>query len=299
MRANWQYFILAFLMASSLWFMVSGREEVEAWVRMRIEMKGMPPDLIVMSGLEPQVDIRVRAPKGLLRSLSERPLAYSLNLSALTPGENVIPVHPEQIPLGSAYKVVEVRPSRLTLEVDSIETREVPVTVKPQGELAVDMKIIDAKPVPETVLVRGASSLVKTVESVVVPVTVPTSTEPGLTEVSSPVSVPDGLEAAPAQVRVAFTLGLKTVNKSVVREVEIVEPDGVSVKARSRKVTLQLELPESRSGDDAVLDEVRAELDVPQNIEPGTHALPYRVHLPDGVWLKSAKPNTLTVTIRK
>lgn len=297
MRGNWQYFLLALLMSCTLWYMVSGREEVEAWTTLRIEMKGMPVNLVVTNGLEPTVDVRVRAPKGLLRGLSERNLAYSLDLSSLTSGLNVINILPERVPLGSAYEVVELRPSRLTLNVDAIESREVPVKIQVAGALPSDIRVSRSTVTPEMVTLRGASSLLAKVKQVDVVATVPEVTEAGVVEVAGVVDPPDGLEANPAQVKVAMLLGIKTVSKTVKRTVEISAPDGMKVSAKSRKVNLRLEVPESKSHNEALFDDVRVELVVPESLEAGTHTLPYRLYLPEGIWLKSAEPSTLTVTI--
>lgn len=299
MRGNWQYLILALVMACTMWFMVSGREEVEAWTTLRIEMKGMPANLIVMNGLEPKVDVRVRAPKGLIRGINERQLAYSIDLSGLSPGLNVIPVLPEKVPLGNAYEVVEMRPSRLTLNVDTIENRQVPVAITVTGALAPDMRVTRATSIPEIVTVRGPSTLLAKIESVPVLAPAPDGAEPGVVEGTGLVDAPDGLEAEPGQVQVTFLLGLKTVQKEISRTIEITAPEGRKVSARSHKVRLQLELPESKSQDAALLDNVQAGLEIPDTIEAGTHALPYRVYLPEGVWLRSAEPSTLTVTIGK
>lgn len=297
MRANWQFFLLALVMSCTLWFMVSGREEVEAWAKLQIEMKGMPANLIITNGLEPTVDVRVRAPKGLLRGINERQLAYSVDLSGLTPGLNVIPVLPERVPLGSAYEVVELRPSRLNLQVDAMETRQLPAKIIIAGALATDMQITQTVAVPDTVAVRGASSSLAKINSVDVIVPAPDAIEPGTVELAGVVDAPDGMEAAPAQVQVTMTLGLKTVRKQVTVSVDVHEPDKRSVKLKSRKVVLSLELPESRKDDTALLEQVRAELDISDALEPGRHALPYRIHLPEGVWLGAASPSTLTVTI--
>jgi hypothetical protein len=297
MRGNWQYFLLALLMSCTLWYMVSGREEVEAWTTLRIEMKGMPSNLVIMNGLEPTVDVRVRAPKGLLRGLNERNLAYSLDLSALTPGLNVINILPEHVPLGNAYEVVEMRPSRLALNVDAIEVREVPVRIQLAGALPPDIRVSRSTASPEAVNLRGASTLLAKVKQVDVIATVPEVTEAGVVEVTGVVDPPDGLEANPPQVKVGMLLGIKTVSKTVTRTVEINAPEGVKVSVKSRKVNLRLEVPESKSRKEGLFDEVRVELVVPESLEPGAHTLPYRLYLPEGVWLKSAEPSTLTVTI--
>ncbi len=297
MRGNWQYFLLALLMACTLWFMVSGREAVEAWAKLRIEMKGMPANLIVTNGLEPTVDVRVRAPKGLLRGLDEKQLSYSIDLSGLAPGTNVIPVLPERVPLSSAYEVVELRPSKLTLNVDTIETKEVPVEIKVVGEPATDMRVTRSTPVPDVVSLRGPSNVLGKVKSVEVLAPVPDVKEPGAADVTGTVDAPEGLEAEPSQVQVSFLMGLKTVRREIPCTVDIESPDGRKVRAKSHKVKLVLELPESRSNDADLLKSVHAGLSIPSGIEAGTHALPYRVYLPDGVWLRSASPSTLTVTI--
>lgn len=296
---SWQYLLLAFAMAASLWFMVSGRGEVEAWVRMPLEMTGMPSDLVIVNGMTPDIEVRVRAPKGLVRGLSEKMPAYPLELSSLKAGPNVIPVQPSRIPLGGAYEVMEIRPTRLTLKVDKLITKQVPAVPEWSGELATDMTVERTSVRPEVITLTGPKERLDLVHQVPVLIPTPQQDEPGVVEAKGAIALPDGLEAEPAEVDVMLVLGLKTQTVTLQRSVTVAAPDSVTVRGVPRKVALEVEVPESAAENTEFLNSITAVLEIPPAIEAGSHTLRYRISLPEQVWLKTATPAALDVTIRR
>jgi hypothetical protein len=87
LRANWQYLLLALVLAVFSWNLVSGRERVETRVEIPVETVNRPKDLVVSRGLVSRLEVRVRGPRGFIRSLDPSRLAYELDLSGLAPGE--------------------------------------------------------------------------------------------------------------------------------------------------------------------------------------------------------------------
>jgi len=124
---NWKDIAIALALAILTWYLLTGREKVEAWVDMSVEMTNAPEGLTIRKGLVSRIEVRVRGPKGLVRSLDRRKWTYSLDVSRLKVGENLVDIDRERIPLSMAYEVVEVKPSRLILTVDRVSKKEVPV----------------------------------------------------------------------------------------------------------------------------------------------------------------------------
>ena len=66
---------------------------------MSVEMTNAPKDLTIRKGLVSKIEVRVRGPKGLVRSLDRRKWTYSLDVSRLKVGENLVDIDRERIPL--------------------------------------------------------------------------------------------------------------------------------------------------------------------------------------------------------
>jgi hypothetical protein len=60
------------------------------------------------------VEVRVRGPKGLVRSLDAKRLSYPLDVSSLKPGDNVIDIDSEKMPFSRAFEVVEIKPTQVS-----------------------------------------------------------------------------------------------------------------------------------------------------------------------------------------
>ena len=113
-KGNWRYLLVAFLLALGLWYTLNAREQIERVVEVRLDYKGLPTGLIVTGGQLNKVSVRLRGPQELLRSMTNREISYTMDLSGVTPGKNVIPLTTgeNKPPELRAYEVLEVTPDR-------------------------------------------------------------------------------------------------------------------------------------------------------------------------------------------
>ena len=91
MFSNWQYRLLAVALALICWYLVTGREKVDVWVSLPVELvKGMPEDLTIRERpAEPSIDVRVReAPRGSWSAALEtrEPGLFPGRVRSLKPG---------------------------------------------------------------------------------------------------------------------------------------------------------------------------------------------------------------------
>jgi hypothetical protein len=298
MKGNWQYALLALILAVSAWYFVSGRERVETWVEVPVQFTGMPEDLVVQQGMVNKIAARVRGPQGLLRNLETKSMAYSLDLSGLEVGTNVVTIHPEELPLTKPFEVVETRPTRLELLVDRMVVRNVPVEPVWEVSLDPDYELSDVRVQPEAVIIRGPEKLVSGIDEAATQTLTVNGTRPVLVEEVLPLDLPDELEARPPKVTVTLRFQVKTKEMSFTVPVQVVDqaPGEVQVRPETVRVVAEMPLPMSQEKD--LKRRVTVRLTVSPNMEPGEYALPYRISLPEGSWLVRAEPEKLRVTLR-
>ena len=64
--------LVAFAVAVGMWYVVSVRDRLEVQLEVGIEYNGIPSGLVVTDGLVSKVQVRLRGPEILLRSISSR-----------------------------------------------------------------------------------------------------------------------------------------------------------------------------------------------------------------------------------
>lgn len=70
-----------------MWYTLNAREQIERVVEVRLDYKGLPTGLIVTGGQLNKVSVRLRGPQELLRSMTNREISYTMDLSGVTPGQ--------------------------------------------------------------------------------------------------------------------------------------------------------------------------------------------------------------------
>jgi YbbR domain-containing protein len=302
MLKNWKDICIALALAILTWYLITGREKVETWVDMSVEMTNAPEGLIIRKGLISKIEVRVRGPKGLVRSLDRRKWTYSLDVSKLKVGENLVDIDRERIPLSMAYEVVEVKPSRLILSVDRLARKDVPVVAEWRGSLPRDFTLLEIKTVPELVEVHGAERQVHLMNQVRVLVQNDFENPPATWSEDVPIKLSEGVEANPGQVKVTLRFGPEVKTAWVRVPVKLDAGLGVSASTAVKYVRLQVEGPlpmlrEAEAGRD--IPGLVATVKAPFGLKPGRQSLPYEVEVPAGFRILSKQAETVDVTIRK
>ena len=298
MKPNWQYLLLAFAMAIFCWYLVTGREKVDTWMTMRVEMTGMPEGLYIKNGMVGSVDVLMRGPRGVARRIEDSQLVYNLNLGKMVPGKNVIVFDAKNIPLPKVYEVVEIRPSRLELEVEKRSTKNVPVKVVLREKVPDGYSMTGVKVTPDSVRLTGpASKLDAIAQARTQPVTVP-SPPPARFEERVALDVPDDVDASPLAVQVTMEFVGKESEVTLRAPLTLVKPKGRDVDVSPAAVTLRIKGPAALLSDKAFAGLVEASLELKPEIEPGKYVASYRVKMPQGCELIEAKPEKVSLTVK-
>ena len=302
MLKNWKDVAIALALAILTWYLLTGREKVEAWVDMNVEMTNAPKDLTIRKGLVSRIEVRVRGPRGLVRSLDRRKWTYSLDVSRLKVGENLVDIDRERIPLSMAYEVVEIKPSRLILTVDRLAKKDVPVVAEWRGALRPDYRLLEIKTQPELVEVRGAERQVRQMTQARVGVQIDFDDPPAIWSDDVPIKLADGVEANPGQVKVTMRFGPEVKNEWVRVPVRVGAAAGPGVRSAVKHLRVQVEGPvpvlrEAEAGRD--IPGLEAVVTLPAGLKPGRHAVHFNLATPEGFRVLSRLPETIEIIVRK
>jgi hypothetical protein len=296
-KNNIPYALLAIGLSIFCWFLVTGRERVETWIKVRVETTGTPEGMNI-SGLVQAIEVRVRGPRGAIQNIERGPLSYALDLRGIKPGVNELVFSPSAIALPRTMEVLELRPPRLEITAERREAQKFPVEAvfAPPGNP--DYKIVEKKTEPDMVMVTGPESALAELGSLRTHLLAWPADPTARFEILAQLDLPRGLEAQPASVRVTAKFA------PVMREVALEAPLSIAGLAKNKflvspvlvHITLEAPAPLVRQG--GLTDRVEAVLTVPSGTAPGRYEIPYKVKMPPGCRLIEAKPEKARVTVR-
>ncbi|MDR2489621.1 MAG: hypothetical protein LBD42_09065 [Desulfovibrio sp.] len=297
MKLQWKELLLAFLIAVGIWYLVSGSEKVESQIEARVDYRGLPQGLTVRRGMIGKVSVRIRVSVGMLHSLSNREFSFFMDLSSIKKGENVLPINISYLALPGGAEVIDIVPSRIVLEADTLESKMVPLLVEVRGTLPVDYTV-DTSVTPGEVKISGPTTEVKKIRHITIPMTVESSITPGNSESRHIVPLPAGLDCSPSEIKVGMHIGIKRKLVQVTRLVNASVPEQFSLYMRPDKVQISLAVPESLAGSLSSEGNIQAYVRL-ERFEPGTYSLPVQVTLQDNIELVKIEPATISISVEQ
>ena len=158
--------LMSLLIAFGLWSFVNfGERDTEQSLKVPLELRNIPAHLMITSPRIDFVDLRVTGPRTLLGRIDRNRLSIVLDLGGVRPGPAVFHVGAEALNLPRGVKVQRLNPSQVTLELERVAHKSVPVHLRLVGKPPADLQVADTKVSPETVQVTGPESDVEEVHA--------------------------------------------------------------------------------------------------------------------------------------
>ncbi len=165
LASNVRTFLLALVLGTAVWVSaVSSADpnEVRPYPKpVPIEIIGQDPSLVLTSELPPNMDIRIRAPRSVWDSLAtqDNVVRAILDLSGLSAGEHIVPIK-VQVTIRPTQVFLQ-NPKMVTVDLESLQTKTIPLTRVLNGQPAAGYQAGDATILSKEVTITGPSSLVK------------------------------------------------------------------------------------------------------------------------------------------
>jgi YbbR domain-containing protein len=152
-------------LAVGLWFVIAGKQTAERGLAVPVELRNVPRDLELTGDPVNTVDVRVRASPGLIDSLDAGKILATIDLAGAEEGEKIVQLTPDQIRVPFGFRVVKITPALLTLKLEKIDRKTVPVRPRLIGRPAPGYEVAAVESDPPEVRVAGPRSRVQEIES--------------------------------------------------------------------------------------------------------------------------------------
>lgn len=159
--------ILAVLIALGLWFFVNaGQREEQQNMLVPVDYRGLPNGLMIVNQRPDFVSLTISGPRTLLSLLDPGRLTVHIDLRGITPGQADIKITPEMFRIPRKTTIDRILPSQITLDVDQVTTRELPVRLSIRGQVASGLAISSIDLKPSVVTVTGPSHALRNVDAI-------------------------------------------------------------------------------------------------------------------------------------
>src|ERR1035437_4376354 len=281
--------IFAVVLALGLWIFVNAAEpgSVEP-LTVPISYRSLPVGMVIVNHPPTFVKIEVTGPRTLLSMLDPERLTLKINLRSVAAGQSEFKIYPAMFNVGRNTTVTSISPDQLSLDVDRLVTRDVPVHLAVQGKVEPGYTITSVDVTPPTVTIAGPSRFIAPLTSV--------STEPfdlkGLTSGtgrSVDIVAPNpalGFSTGHVDARVNVA---EAIADREFRAVDVeVRGSGFKYRVEPKQATLTIRGPAVKLA--GLAPKGLAYVDA-KGVAPGSHELPLQVTLPDGMQLVRQSPD--------
>ena len=161
--------IACLLVACGLWVYVMTDQNpiVERNVEVRLQQLNLPNNMMVFN-VPDKVMVKIRGTRTKVSDNLENKITASLNLKNVTEGQQSLPVKVSF----AAGDVVQVTPNEVSVYVDTVSEKKVPVITRIVGAVSSDMTVGNSIITPAQVALRGATHRMNKVNKVVAPIDV-------------------------------------------------------------------------------------------------------------------------------
>ena len=138
----------------------------EADIFIPVDSEKIPEGLIITNGPFTGIEVHVRGPKSIIRTLSDLKIQYTIDLSGVNIGVNFIPIHQAKIPLPNGISILKINPDSITVKVENEIKKKLPVNISLTGKPAKGFRVVGSKAKPMSVILRGSEDTLSQMDKV-------------------------------------------------------------------------------------------------------------------------------------
>lgn len=164
---NWHLKLISLALATVLWAEVARTPTAEIVLPVFLELENIPAQTEVFGDIPDSVQVRLRGPSSLLRTLSQQNVSFSIDMKDATMGEEkVVALTPDLVHAPFGVEVVRVNPASVRLAVEPRNSRDARVVPALTGMPLTGFEIEGTVVTPETVRVEGPLSHIRDMETI-------------------------------------------------------------------------------------------------------------------------------------
>ncbi|OGR10991.1 MAG: hypothetical protein A2097_00080 [Desulfobacula sp. GWF2_41_7] len=284
-------------------------EPVETDLLFPVDFSNIPENMVLTEFRTDKIEIRIQAAPRLMERINKESIRYSVDLytdlafdpagdfDSIEPGEYFVPVYKKRIPMNSAIKILNVKPSylivRLEKKVRKIFQIKIPYTGTPaQGYMA-----LDAASDPPSVELTGPASVIDTIiELKTKPIDLTNINEGFKKKIPLDLEYPSIVSSTDQVVTVTVPVQQRFVSKIIENIPVLVWNSAFPVKIEPAGITVSIKGPFEKVSNKEVLNRIYSFIDL-KGMKPGVYVRQAYVDIPVDLIMTDASPQMFTIKI--
>ncbi|MCS7312449.1 MAG: CdaR family protein [Acidobacteria bacterium] len=199
--------LVALVVAVGLWWGVNRQNVVERILDVPVQYQVGNARMVVLRGPQ-RAQLTVQGPASVVRALTPDQFLLSIALDRFEPGARIVHLAPDMVQHRvPRIRVSRIRPAQVTLVLDALTTKSVPVQPQFVGTPAPGYRLTQVTTEPTTVTAEGPASLVDRVHAALTePINIHMRTQSLQTTVQVGVDSPEWRVVEPRAVRVVVQI---------------------------------------------------------------------------------------------
>ena len=164
---DWKLIVLALVITLGLWYAVTTQRTPATVHLPPVPLEFILPDNVEIGNDPPKaVEVTLEGSQSKLAEMNTRNLIARANVSDLQPGDRVARLSDKNVEmdLPEGVRITEIMPRSVTLHLEPVVERRIPVEVRFEGEPPEGFRRLNVTVTPEEVRVSGPESHVQAIE---------------------------------------------------------------------------------------------------------------------------------------
>ena len=159
------FVVVSITLSFLLWMWVGAQERSEIAVSVPLEYRNLPRGLEILpdKNFISAVNVWVKGTSTTVNNLRPTEISAWVDLSKTRSGLRNFEMGPDEVRVPYGFSVLRINPSRISLRIEEVVTRKIPVTPRFEGEPPLGYKLTETKVTPSEVEIRGPQSAVASV----------------------------------------------------------------------------------------------------------------------------------------
>jgi len=153
--------IVSLCLGSLLWYFVVGEDQVDMNIQVPIEVLNLPENLVISNQFKKELEVTLRGPRSIIQELRNRNITRPVDLSKAEPGARVIKNENDSIPLPRGISVLQLQPANITLSIDRLVQKQIPIHAVTEGEVSQGYKLEQITLDPDKIIVAGPKTVIE------------------------------------------------------------------------------------------------------------------------------------------
>jgi YbbR domain-containing protein len=163
---NWSLKLLSLVLATMLWMLVATETSSEIGMEVPLEYRNIPPQMEITGDTTNTVQVRLRGSANIIRDISVRDVSTTVDLSAMRPGEKIVPLSTQNVQAPFGAEVIRVNPSSVRFNLEHTMTKKLSVVPTISGQPSDGFEVGRVLTDPGKVEVEGPESRVNALDSI-------------------------------------------------------------------------------------------------------------------------------------